>query len=953
MYISRKISWLVYLVGFALCASQTGFAGDLEDAHAAYDANDFLEAATLVRPLAREGVADAEYLYGRMFERGEGVVKDLQQAKSLYESAARHGHAKAKQRLIELAKNLPSNSPGAGRVSPSPTNTAAVRSRIESTPARLSAEPEHAVAAPVVAPRAELAPTPMPSRTVRNEESVALDWYLDSAKRGDPEAQYNLGVVYEIGMGVAVNEMEAARWFREAVTAKHDGAQLHLGLMLLTRGDTGAVGEGNKLLRAAAGGGNRVAERFVQDILDPQRPNAETQANMARRLREALAHSEGSALALLRDKEALASGAGTARNNVDAIERSVARAPEARNDVPARRFDEPSGLSNESRTLRERQAKAPFLSDRDDQVPRLVDGPNGSQVVFPSSMAVEPSPAPAPAAPPSNFANGGGAPTSVDALLAAANQGQGDAQFQLGMLLLAGKGVRRDENVAWQWMRKAASQQHVGARAFLRLIESANDPSVTQSRAVSWLVEGARQGDSEAMFQLAEVYEAGRGVTQDAALAADWLRVAAAAGHPSAVRKVADKGQGGLESPTSAAFGMQPRNTQAASGDWVWILLTAAAAIAVLVMLFRSPAANLELGKLALPQMGGMGRRLFGGGLAPTQMQVTEMQLLQDIWVQDTRATQSVAPSRAPRAEAPLPTARPTAPAPAHPAGGGVDINAGMVDLTAAPAPAPAPMPAAAPAPAVMIANAMVDITAMPTSTMPATTPDGFEICPETGALVMKAPILNLDGTTPPPVPAPAKPASPAPVAAAAKQAQRPNYADLRLPVDSLLAAADPDDISARNVARGQRTRERVSFDQFSEFPIGMVQDMVSGTPASPPPPVDTHADVATPAPPVTNNLITLPAETGEDGAVPFNVGMMFYRGQGAPKNDKLAFRWMLKAAELGHVEAQYRVGEMYTHGNGVEKNRLLALKWIRKAAAAGFALAAQALEEHKPRALT
>lgn len=36
------------------------------------------------------------------------------------------------------------------------------------------------------------------------------------AKKGDPEAQYNLGVMYENGNGVKQNYEEAIKWYRKA-----------------------------------------------------------------------------------------------------------------------------------------------------------------------------------------------------------------------------------------------------------------------------------------------------------------------------------------------------------------------------------------------------------------------------------------------------------------------------------------------------------------------------------------------------------------------------------------------------------------------------------------------------------------------------------------------------------------------------------------------------------------
>ncbi len=67
-----------------------------------------------------------------------------------------------------------------------------------------------------------------------------------------------------------------------------------------------------------------------------------------------------------------------------------------------------------------------------------------------------------------------------------------------------------------------------------------------------------------------------------------------------------------------------------------------------------------------------------------------------------------------------------------------------------------------------------------------------------------------------------------------------------------------------------------------------------------------------------------------------FNLGMMYDRGDGVPQDLKEAAKWYRKAAEQGHAQSQFNLGLMYTNGEGVEKNRNEAVKWLRKAAKQG-----------------
>ena len=62
---------------------------------------------------------------------------------------------------------------------------------------------------------------------------TAVDWYMEMAKGGDADAQYNLGSVYETGFGVEADPDEAVRWYKEAAAQGHQLAQLKLGIMYI------------------------------------------------------------------------------------------------------------------------------------------------------------------------------------------------------------------------------------------------------------------------------------------------------------------------------------------------------------------------------------------------------------------------------------------------------------------------------------------------------------------------------------------------------------------------------------------------------------------------------------------------------------------------------------------------------------------------------------------------
>ena len=49
-----------------------------------------------------------------------------------------------------------------------------------------------------------------------NKLTEAVEWARKGAEQGHPQAQYNLGIYYKEGRGVAKDEAEAEKWFRMA-----------------------------------------------------------------------------------------------------------------------------------------------------------------------------------------------------------------------------------------------------------------------------------------------------------------------------------------------------------------------------------------------------------------------------------------------------------------------------------------------------------------------------------------------------------------------------------------------------------------------------------------------------------------------------------------------------------------------------------------------------------------
>jgi localization factor PodJL len=129
-----------------------------------------------------------------MYERGQGVSKDLGRARSWYQAAADKGNVKA---MHNLAVNLSG---------------------------RESGNPDYALAA---------------------------KWYGEAAAYGLADSQFNLGILAEHGLGISVNLTEAYKWFALAATGGDAEAAKRRDQITPRLGETGRA-EAEKLVAAYA-----------------------------------------------------------------------------------------------------------------------------------------------------------------------------------------------------------------------------------------------------------------------------------------------------------------------------------------------------------------------------------------------------------------------------------------------------------------------------------------------------------------------------------------------------------------------------------------------------------------------------------------------------------------------------------------------------------------------------
>ena len=122
-------------------------------------------------------------------------------------------------------------------------------------------------------------------------------------------------------------------------------------------------------------------------------------------------------------------------------------------------------------------------------------------------------------------------PVALKIFTKLAEQGDANAQFNLGVMYANGKGVPKDASQAVTWFRKAAEQGDAKAQFNLG-VRYANGEGVPKdaSQAVTWFRKAAEQGFAQAQFSLGLRYANGEGVPKDYVQAAKWFYLGKANG---------------------------------------------------------------------------------------------------------------------------------------------------------------------------------------------------------------------------------------------------------------------------------------------------------------------------------------------------------------------------------------------------------------------------------------
>ena len=165
---------LLFVLSLCLLIAPSAW-GDYQDGRKAYNRGDYTTALKELRPLAEQGHAEAQYLFGYMYYKGRGVGQDGEEAVKWFRKAAEQGDVKAQYLLGYMCYK------GQG---------------------------------------------------IDQDSEEAEMWLLKAAEQGHAKAQFYLGEMYYKGQGVSKDSEEAVKWFRKAAEQDYDQAQRILPMLL-------------------------------------------------------------------------------------------------------------------------------------------------------------------------------------------------------------------------------------------------------------------------------------------------------------------------------------------------------------------------------------------------------------------------------------------------------------------------------------------------------------------------------------------------------------------------------------------------------------------------------------------------------------------------------------------------------------------------------------------------
>ena len=192
----------------------------------------YAKAAATFKEAAEQGDAEAQFCLGDMYKEGKGVPRDgagarqwYTKAAATFTKAAEQGDAEAQFRLGDMYKKgigVPRNGDIACQWY---AKAAAQKHEASLSVLKILAQQEY------VAAQYRLGEMYNYGEGVPRNDELARRWFEQAAARGHADAQYRLGCMYRKGEGVPRDDELARRWLKKAIAQGHADALNDFGKM--------------------------------------------------------------------------------------------------------------------------------------------------------------------------------------------------------------------------------------------------------------------------------------------------------------------------------------------------------------------------------------------------------------------------------------------------------------------------------------------------------------------------------------------------------------------------------------------------------------------------------------------------------------------------------------------------------------------------------------------------
>lgn len=119
-------------------------------------------------------------------------------------------------------------------------------------------------------------------------------------------------------------------------------------------------------------------------------------------------------------------------------------------------------------------------------------------------------------------------------MIAGAEAGDVEAQYDLGMAYAEGDDITQNYRAAYYWLLKAAAAEHHAAEYEIgELYKDGYGVEQSNRLAFEWFSRSAEQGNADAQHSLGALYEYGEGVRQSMTQAKEWYKKSCSSGSSS------------------------------------------------------------------------------------------------------------------------------------------------------------------------------------------------------------------------------------------------------------------------------------------------------------------------------------------------------------------------------------------------------------------------------------